>query len=270
MDYREFPPPASLGWLVRCFWTLSAPAGSREAEPALPDGSPELIVNLGDPFAASRGRGIEPQPSLMLVGQITRPFAVAATGRVSLVAARLQSFGGVVLLKPMQAITDGWIDLSGSAGGARLANVLEARDPDVALPLLIKSLEDLAREVRPPDHRVRHAVERIDASAGMVEVSILAREAATSVRNLQRLFAAEVGVTPKTLCRMRRFQRVFAAWRDDPGSWASVAAECGYFDQAHLVRDFTELAGAAPAGLVASWSAFTRQFTALRESATAS
>lgn len=270
MDYREFPPPTSLGWLVRCFWTLDGPADSRDAEPALPDGSPELIINLGDPFAASRGQGLEAQPVLMLVGQITRPFAVAATGRVSLVAARLQSFGGVALHKPMQEITDRWLDLSSTPAGARFGKVLEARSPAAALAGFVAQLEEVARNAPAPDTRVRHAVERIDASAGMVEVSTLARECATSVRNLQRLFAAEVGVTPKTLCRMRRFQRVFAAWRDDPGSWASVAADCGYYDQAHLVRDFTELAGTAPAGLVASWGVFTRQFTALRKTVTAS
>ena len=54
MDYREFTPRRSLQPLVRCYWTLSAKSADvrREPEPALPDGSPELIFNFGDPFQA--------------------------------------------------------------------------------------------------------------------------------------------------------------------------------------------------------------------------
>ncbi|MBC7895887.1 MAG: helix-turn-helix domain-containing protein, partial [Cytophagaceae bacterium] len=110
------------------------------------------------------------------------------------------------------------------------------------------------------------AVERIEATDGAVVIADLARELGTTPRHLQRLFGDTVGISPKLLCRIRRFQRVFSAWRDDPGNWAEVAVRCGYFDQAHLVRDFSELGGAAPAGLIAALPEFTRLFTALNPS----
>ncbi|MBI3792045.1 MAG: helix-turn-helix domain-containing protein [Gemmatimonadetes bacterium] len=113
------------------------------------------------------------------------------------------------------------------------------------------------------DARVVRAVERLVASHGTADVGALAREVATTPRHLQRLFARDVGVSPKHLARIRRVQHVFAAWRDRPRAWAQVAAECGYVDQAHLARDMRAIAGGAPAGLVASMTAFTRAFTPL-------
>lgn len=93
-----------------------------------------------------------------------------------------------------------------------------------------------------------------------MDVTGLAESLRTSPRTLQRLFARDVGISPKRLARIVRFQRVFAAWREDPDSLARVAAECGYFDHAHLVRDFRELAGLPPATFLENQPAFTRFF----------
>ena len=89
------------------------------------------------------------------------------------------------------------------------------------------------------------------------------RDVGLTTRHLQRLFRTQVGVSPKLLARLRRFQRVFAAWRDGRTGWSGVALRAGYFDQAHLVRDFNAFAGGAPAGLLAALPEFTRLFTPL-------
>jgi AraC-like DNA-binding protein len=70
-----------------------------------------------------------------------------------------------------------------------------------------------------------------------------------------------VGITPKLLARIVRFQRVFSEWRADPKRLSRVAAECGYFDHAHLVRDFRELAGVPPAAFLPNQPEFTGFFT---------
>lgn len=64
----------------------------------------------------------------------------------------------------------------------------------------------------------------------------LAKRLGTTPRTLQRRFATDVGITPKLLARIVRFQRVFSEWRADPTSLSRVAAECGYYDHAQLVR----------------------------------
>lgn len=239
---------------------------SAGSDPALPDGSPELIFSLADPFIAQPKGGPErTQPDVFVVGQITAPFAVRPSGRATLVGVRLEAHAALWLQTDFRTMQDYEVDVSAFKDGAlaRLRNELatcatnEARAEclDVALrPLLAAGPH--------ADWRVAAAVEAIRASRGLTDMAELAERLKTTPRTLQRLFARDVGLTPKFFARIVRFQHVFAAWRSDPTSLSSVAQECGYFDHAHLVRDFRELAGVPPATLRANMAPFTRFFTA--------
>src|SRR6185436_21146188 len=79
----------------------------------------------------------------------------------------------------------------------------------------------------------------------------VARWLGISTRQLERRFKDRVGISPKLFSRMQRFQRVFRAIGGGRPDWARVAVECGYHDQAHLIRDFRDFAGETPAVLLA-------------------
>ena len=80
-----------------------------------------------------------------------------------------------------------------------------------------------------------------------VAVSRLARRLGWSERRLQRTFAAQVGIPPKTLARITRVQHAIRVAETRPQqTWASIAAGCGYVDQPHLIREFGQLRGAHP------------------------
>jgi AraC-like DNA-binding protein len=91
--------------------------------------------------------------------------------------------------------------------------------------------------------------------AGGAAVATASRELAVSDRHLRRRFHDVVGYGPKTLQRVLRLRRFLAlAERAGTGELARLAAEAGYADQPHLTRDCTELAGLAPAALLAARS----------------
>ena len=72
-----------------------------------------------------------------------------------------------------------------------------------------------------------------------------------SQRQLNRLFRAHLGFSPKTFSRVVRFQRALNLLKSDPGcTLAEVATRCGYDDQPHFVHEFKAYAGAAPKKLV--------------------
>jgi AraC-like DNA-binding protein len=101
-------------------------------------------------------------------------------------------------------------------------------------------------EAEPPAP-VGYAWQRLLASAGTAGVAELAREIGWSERHLSGRFRTEIGLTPKQAARVIRFdraRRLVAATPDR--SLARLAAECGYYDQAHLDRDFRQFAGCAP------------------------
>ena len=83
-------------------------------------------------------------------------------------------------------------------------------------------------------------------------VEILSDHAGLSGRRLARLFALEVGLTPKLYARVLRFRRVLQLTHvDRPVDWSDIAHRCGYFDQAHFIRDFKEFSGLTPGDYLA-------------------
>ena len=70
-----------------------------------------------------------------------------------------------------------------------------------------------------------------------------------SPRQLERRFKRQVGIGPKLFCRIQRFQRVFREI-ESGGNWVQAALACGYYDQAHLVRDMRQFSGETPTALV--------------------
>lgn len=98
---------------------------------------------------------------------------------------------------------------------------------------------------------LRIAWDRIVRSGGAVAVGTLATEVGWSRQHLARRFREEFGLGPKLAARVVRFERARRMLQHLPPSVpvAQVAAACGYFDQAHLDREFAALAGCAPSVL---------------------
>ncbi|MFI7215553.1 DUF6597 domain-containing transcriptional factor [Micromonospora maritima] len=95
-------------------------------------------------------------------------------------------------------------------------------------------------------------VEEIRADRDVLRVADFARRHAVSTRRLQRLFLDHVGVGPKWVIRRYRLQEAIEQAAAGPLDWSRVAADLGYADQAHLVREFTAVAGVSPAAYARS------------------
>jgi AraC-like DNA-binding protein len=82
---------------------------------------------------------------------------------------------------------------------------------------------------------------------GKSRIGELASHTAKSVRQFERDFSDQIGLTPKLFARITRFQMALDAKINSPGhSWLYIAHEFGYFDQMHMVRDFQKLCGHSP------------------------
>src|SRR5690348_17555140 len=111
-----------------------------------------------------------------------------------------------------------------------------------------RSISRMSQAVSP---EVSQAWRALLASGGTAAVPELAREAGWSSRRLGTRFRAEIGLAPKQAARVVRFdrarrllqRRVAAAGQPE---LAALAAACGYYDQAHLAREFRALAGCPP------------------------
>lgn len=267
MDYREFPPTPPLARFVECFWSLQSDGGPESVQPEriLPDGCVELILNFGARFQEHKENAQrEDQPLNYIVGQMTRPIFIAPTGSVRLLGIRFHPGGTFPFFRiPMQELTNQVVDLAAIAG--EFERDLMARTGAAGfLRLKIKSVEELLvdrlRSCK-PDFWLAGLSTRIVQSGGQVSVDTLATDAGISSRQLERRFLREVGIGPKLLCRILRFQQIFRAIDRNDSRWAATAADCGYYDQAHLIRDFQEFAWQTPSTLLQHSSALTQSFT---------
>jgi AraC-like DNA-binding protein len=237
MRFQEFAPGGEASGFVECYWVLEG-AESGSVQRVVPDGRPELILNLGKPFEALRDGEWQAQPQSFLVGQITAPLLLRATAGSHIVGVRLRPGGAAQLLGvPAQELTGRTVPLD-ELGLKQLAEMRDTGDIERAL---------LRRQQR-EDPLTNEAARLLSGSLG---VAAAAGRLGVSSRQLERRFRARVGISPKLFARICRFQRVFPAIEREGAGWVDAAAGCGYYDQAHLVRDFREFAGEPPAALLA-------------------
>jgi AraC-like DNA-binding protein len=136
-------------------------------------------------------------------------------------------------------------DMYGTAGATLWRQVL-ASPGEEAMHLIEHFLLDLGPEPDPLIDEAAALVATAETDQTLTRVGQLAAVAGTSVRSLQRLFQEYVGIGPKWV--IRRFRLHEAAERVRNGlDLADLAAELGYFDQAHLTRDFAAVVGLPPA-----------------------
>jgi len=87
----------------------------------------------------------------------------------------------------------------------------------------------------------------LTSSHGAAPVAALAEHAGWSRRHFTKRFSDHYGLTPKTMARVLRFERAQRMARlPTRPSLSSIAAACGYADQAHMTREWIEFAGSAP------------------------
>ena len=113
--------------------------------------------------------------------------------------------------------------------------------------VLLRAL--LEHAPRPLEHSaaVSMALSRFDRAPLSARVKATADDADLSQKKFIRHFTQEVGFTPKLYLRVKRFQRLLdRVWTMRAVDWAPLAAEHGYYDQPHLIRDFREFCGFTP------------------------
>jgi AraC-like DNA-binding protein len=251
LRYREVPPPADLRWAVECLWFADGPAGGTER--IVPDGCPELVVQLGGEVrAGDEGGELRGQPRALVAGQRSRALLVVPHSAFRTVAVRLRpSALGRVLHDDAHRLTDGWgslEDLFGHDGRTLHARVEDAVTDASRCDALARFLRRRLEGAR-PDLPADGAVEAVRRARGRITVRALREATGASERALERAFLREVGLSARTLAAVLRVQAALLL-RDGEESWARLAAELEYVDQPHLTREFRRVAGLPPRALL--------------------
>lgn len=252
---ERYPPGAVLDGLVDWFWAVAweLPPGAEHVQRVLTH--PGSHVSVGTLDRAGRVH----RPAAGRVYGVSRRVDVRRlTGRGWTVAAKTS--GGLCALtgRPAHTLTDAEVPLDGvldlPAGRAGdVAAAVAAADGEPARVAVLRAVLERVVAGRPPPllaqaREVTAVAAVAETDRSVVRVEQLAAAAGVGVRTLQRMFSRHLGVSPAWV--IRRWRIVEAADRAAAGvpvAWAALAADLGYADQAHLVRDFRAHLGTTPA-----------------------
>jgi AraC-like DNA-binding protein len=254
LRYVARPPVPRLARFVEYLWA-SQGAPDHAKERVVPTGTLELAVSLvDDGRGISDDAGAERQFSGALVaGAYRRPFTFDTHEDASVVGVHFKpGCAGVVLGVPAGELTDRHVDLD-ELWGRRARELRERLCAATTTEQRFAILEAELTSRLDPRHghpAVRYALDALARPEARVRE--IAKDTGLSQRRLIELFTAAVGLTPKRFGRVLRFHRAAALGRSAVFDWTRVAHECGYYDQAHLIRDFRELAEVTPSDLLSA------------------
>jgi len=153
-------------------------------------------------------------------------------------------------------------DLLGREGRVLEERLMEASTWEERFDLVQTTLASKLQAAEPPPPDVDWAWRRLTASRGALRVAELATELGCSRKHLAARFREHVGLPPKLVARMLRFRHASdRLLGPSSSSLAEVAATCGYYDQAHLDRDFRDFAQTTPTAYIDERVTFVQDTT---------
>ena len=217
----------------------------------LPPTTVAVIFSFGSPYRLGFD---EVSPVASFVGALVdRPVVVASGGEAACVQVDLTPLAAARFLGvPMHELSGhAAVPLADLLGGdvtlleERLA---EAADWEARRQLAEAFLATRLDSAPPTRPDAAYAWRRLAETGGRLRVGALAAELGCSSRHLGRLFRDEVGLPPKTVASLTRFNRARSLLAEGLGG-VDVAARCGYADQSHLIAEFHRFAGASPSAV---------------------
>lgn len=251
--FQEYPPSALLKPYVECYWsgTFNLDAARTASFQMVPNACLELIIHLDDlrcHFPGPEEYG--PTPDLMLIGLITQVQEVRFPSTVPVFTIRFKPEALSRLFGIYSAeVLERFEDLTLMLGKDILDFCHQIREEKQITGMISRAEAFLLRRLEkqePEADFVSRAAELMRYS-GEVNIREISERVNVSQRHLERKFRKALGLSPKQYLRLTRLNRVMRVLEQNRSlDLTSVAYYCGYFDQAHFIKDFKRITGQNP------------------------
>jgi AraC-like DNA-binding protein len=255
MIWATYKPSAPLSEFVDLFWFWEGYSVPHVKERLLPGGSLSLAINLSEDAVRVYSRN-DPNYFRQFRGSVVSgaqlKFSIIDTScQTTNIGVRFKPGGAFPFLNlPLGELSDRHVSLEalwGLRADELREQLCEAKTPEEKFRTLEQCLLQQARSRLIQNPAVTFAIKVFQAVPQVQSVSEIIRQIGLSHRWFIRIFKQEVGLTPKMFCRVARFQKALQRIREAGIiDWADIAPACGYFDQSHFIKDFTEFCGVSP------------------------
>lgn len=253
IQIKEYAPRESLKPFVELFWegSFNINATTPMSMQMIPNGCLELIIHLNDLHCDLESNNRWSQtPDHMIIGLITQPRKVRFQNFVRVFAIRFKPEGIYNIFGiPSSLLLEHYHDMSMVLGSSFLEFCHRLKENINVVSMiqrtenyLLKNLHDRKIEL----NYVNRAAHLIRNTKG-IKIKDLSNKLLISQRKLQREFKDILGISPKHYLRLVRINEVLRLINDNHMiNLTHIAHHCGYFDQAHFIKDFKNITGQKP------------------------
>ncbi len=254
MIYQIAKPSLPLSRFIKHYWTMEScvPAGEAHIQRIVPSGLPELVFYFGDkPKSANRNMSFS--NNTLITGQQNNYYDMKISGKMSLFSIIFQPHGLSSFLDvPLQELNNQHVPLRfilRNDADVIESKLFEAKSFTKRIAIVeryfFKILEN--RGLSYDFNRISSSIARINQAGGLVNIDDLASEACYSRKQFERHFSKWMGTSPKQFLKIVRFQHAIdKKSKNKSSNLTDLTYQCGYYDQAHMINDFQQLAGMTP------------------------
>ena len=261
MAFAKLTPPEPLSRLVESIWDWDAPAPAHRFERIMPVANAGLIINL----AEDETRVYDDAPGLpctkfsaaALDAPRHQSFVIDTAEQVRVMGVVFRCGAAAAFFRErMDRVANAHVDLDALVGARARGlreRLLEARDSPSRIATLLNWLAGIARNAAVTPVLIAHATGVLKRVPQIERIADACRDTGLSQRRFGSVFREHVGMSPKRYARLQRFRAVVESVQHGARvEWSRVAADCGFYDHPHLVREFREFAGMTPSAYVAA------------------
>jgi len=244
MKYKEITPCPALQPYIHSYWELRGENTDDQRERIFPDGCAGVVINLGDTCVTDNGLAKMDFGKTYAVGAITsfKDSFINENTHLFGVCLKPGVFPNFYNYAPQNEIINQTIQLE-NAQSLRIDKFMDNGAHYLN--------EFFTNRLNTTNRPVQSVIESIHQSQGQAAVNKIANEHFTTVRQLERKFKAQLGMSPKAYARIVRFQNALSKINDpkQEKNLFDIAFECGYYDHSHLANDIKRNTGMVPSQL---------------------
>lgn len=252
MFFASYNPSAALAPYIRSYWILERNDVPTIAETILPDGCMELIFHYGDEYVSNIAEQQTTQSAPVVIGQIKKAITIQPGGQTGIFSVRFHPWGFTALSGiPANELTEQVVEAEHIWGKEiisikeQLAQADAHKKLKIVEQFLLRILNTRTPGKLAKTNTIAPVLGYMQQHKGNVAVAHLAYQCNMSVRNFNRTVSDATGLSPKLLARITRLQ-AFLNTHTNNATFTDSLYKCGYYDQAHFIREFKEIANATP------------------------
>ncbi len=262
-SFQIIQPSVLLAPYVKHYWFLTTGSVSQATERVIPTGMMCLVFHRTERIFSSSAD--QWQPQAFLGGQETTYTDLCYSGNIDMISVVFQPFGARAFFDmPMITLQEQAVDID-NLSDVQLVELkkrlVSTADRETCVLFIEQFL--LKRLCRLAAHnlkRVNAVVQSI--YSGQQNISMLAQTACLGYKQFKRIFAEYVGSNPKKYLRVVRFQKALHVLQTRKDvNLTQLTYECGYYDQAHLIKEFKQFSGYTPSEYLSVCAPYSDYFS---------